>query len=186
MVKCLDGDNLLGRWGDPVTGEVNKPRRLNFVSHPEINRDMLCGGTSVIRIDGKPYLTYVSEEGRGTADFHQTINIIRFENPWTAIGDPTIICVPEYTWEMGGYGESTTKPGNWYPKVVEGAAAVYGENGEVYLMYTGSGYWTVYYQLGYLKFLGGDPLDAKNWKKNPESIFSRSDTVNGCRHCRSP
>ena len=79
VVKCLDGDNLLGRWGDPVTGEVNKPRRLNFVSHPEINRDMLCGGTSVIRIDGKPYLTYVSEEGRGTADFHQTINIIRFE-----------------------------------------------------------------------------------------------------------
>ena len=143
---------------------------------------MLCGGTSVIRIDGKPYLTYVSEEGRGTADFHQTINIIRFENPWTAIGDPTVICVQEYTWEMGGYGESTSKPGNWYPKVVEGAAAVYGENGEVYLMYTGSGYWTVYYQLGYLKFLGGDPLDAKNWKKNPESIFSRSDTVNGCGH----
>ena len=182
VVKCLDGDNLLGRWGDPVTGEVNKPRRLNFVSHPEINRDMLCGGTSVIRIDGKPYLTYVSEEGRGTADFHQTINIIRFENPWTAIGDPTVICVPEYTWEMGGYGESTTNPGSWYPKVDEGAAAVYGENGEVYLMYTGSGYWTVYYQLGYLKFLGGDPLDAKNWKKNPESIFSRSDTVNGCGH----
>lgn len=182
VVKCLDGDNLLGRWGDPVTGEVNKPRRLNFASHPEINRDMLCGGTSVIRIGGVPYLTYVSEEGRGTADFHQTINIIRFENPWTAVGDPTIICVPEYKWEMGGYGESTTNPGSWYPKVVEGAAAVYGENGEVYLMYTGSGYWTVYYQLGYLKFTGGDPLDAKNWVKNPEPVFSRSDTVNGCGH----
>ena len=182
VVKCLDGDNLLGRWGDPVTGEVNKLRRLTFASHPEINRDMLCGGTSVIRIGGKPYLTYISEEGRGTADFHQTVNIIEFENPWTAIGDPTIICVPEYAWEMGGYGESTTNPGSWYPKVVEGAAAVYGENGEVYLMYTGSGYWTVYYQLGYLKFMGGDPLDAKNWKKNPDPVFSRSDTVNGCGH----
>ena len=182
VVKCLDGDNLLGRWGDPVTGEVNKPRRLNFASHPEINRDMLCGGTSVIRIGGVPYLTYVSEEGRGTADFHQTINIIRFENPWTAVGDPTIICVPEYKWEMGGYGESTTNPGSWYPKVVEGAAAVYGEGGEVYLMYTGSGYWTVYYQLGYLKFTGGDPLNAKNWVKNPEPVFSRSETVNGCGH----
>lgn len=182
VVKCLDGDNLLGRWGDPVTGEVNKPRRLEFSSHPEINRDMLCGGTSVIRIDGKTYLTYVSEAGRGTADFHQTINIVAFENPWTAVGDPTVICVPEYAWEMGGYGESTTSPGNWYPKVVEGAAAVYGDNGEVYLMYTGSGYWTVYYQLGYLRFTGGDPLDAKNWVKNPTSIFSRSDTVNGCGH----
>ena len=35
----------------------------------------------------------------------------------------------------------------WYPKVVEGASAVYSDNGDVYLMYTGSGYWTIYYQL---------------------------------------
>ena len=182
VVKCLDGDNLLGRWGDPVTGEVNKPRRVVFRDHPEINRDMLCGGTSVIRIDGKAYLTYVSEEARGTADFHQTINIVKFENPWTMVGDPTVICVPEYKWEMGGYGESSASPGSWYPKVVEGAAAVYGDNGEVYLMYTGSGYWTIYYQLGFLKFTGGDPLDAKNWVKNPEPVFSLSDTVNGCGH----
>lgn len=60
----------------------------------------------------------------------------------------------------------------WYPKVVEGASAVYSDNGDVYLMYTGSGYWTIYYQLGYLKFLGGDPMDASNWKKNPTPVLS--------------
>lgn len=26
VIKCLDGDNLLGRWGHPITGEVNVPR----------------------------------------------------------------------------------------------------------------------------------------------------------------
>ncbi len=182
VVKCLDGDNLLGRWGDPVTGEVNVPRKVNFVDSPSYNRDQLCGGSSAIVINGKKYLTFISELGRGTADFHQTVNIVEFENPWTMVGEPTTICVPEYPWEMGGYGEDTSSPGQWYPKVVEGASAVYGENGEVYLMYTGSGYWTIYYQLGYLKFLGGDPMDAKNWQKNPSPILSLSASINGCGH----
>ncbi|MBQ9428336.1 MAG: family 43 glycosylhydrolase [Clostridia bacterium] len=181
VVKCLDGDNLLGRWGDPVTGEVNLPRHVDFVDEPGLNRDQIGGGMSVIEIGGKKYITFISEVGRGTADFHQTVNICQFENPWTIVGHPTVICEPTEPWEMGGYGYSESA-GGWYPKVVEGAAAVYGDNGEVYLMYTGSGYWTIYYQLGYLKFLGGDPMDAANWEKHKDSIFSLSEEINGCGH----
>lgn len=180
VVKCLDGDNLLGRWGDPVTGEVNKPRKIVFPDAPHINVESLCGGMSVSKINGKTYITYIGEALRGTPDFHQTVNICDFENPWTIIGVPTTICVPTEEWEMGGYGQD--KDGNWYPKVVEGAAAVYGEDGSYYLMYTGSGYWTVYYQLSYLKFKGGDPLDASNWEKYGKPIFARSPEVNGCGH----
>lgn len=179
VVKCLDGDNLLSTWGNPVTGEPNVPQKIVITNEEHANVDTLCGGTSVIRINGTAYLTFVSEVGRGTPDFYQTINICTFENPWTYNGPATTICVPEYSWEMHGYTGSGDK---WWPKVVEGAAAVYGENGEIYLMYTGSGYWTVYYQLGYMKYNGGDPLDAKSWEKNPESIFSLSDTLNGCGH----
>ncbi len=181
VLKCLDGDNLLGRWGDPVTGKVNVPRKVEVPNAPHYNVDELCGGSSKIIINGKTYMTFVSEVGRGTADFHQTINITEIENPWTYKSVPTTICVPEYSWEMGGYGYSADK-NSYYPKVVEGASAVYSDNGDVYLMYTGSGYWTVYYQLGYLKFLGGDPMDANNWKKNPNSILSLSSEVNGCGH----
>lgn len=179
VVKCLDGDNLLGRWGNPVTGEVNVPIRMVNADHPSFNQDVLVGGTSVIRIDGQAYLSYISEEGRGTADFHQTVNISRFINPWTLVGEPSIITVPEYDWEMGGYGQSSTEPELWYPKVVEGATAVYGENGEVYIAYSASGYWTIYYSIGFLKFMGGDPFDATNWVKHPTPILSRSSTVNG-------
>ena len=181
VLKCLDGDNLLGRWGDPVTGKVNVPRKVEVPNAPHYNNDELCGGSSKIVINGKTYMTFVSEVGRGTADFHQTINITEIENPWTYKSVPTTICYPTYKWEEGGYGYSEAKDG-WYPKVVEGASAVYSDNGDVYLMYTGSGYWTIYYQLGYLKFLGGDPMDANNWKKNPTSILSLSDEVNGCGH----
>jgi len=180
VVKCLDGDNLLGRWGDPVTGEPNKPRKIVFPDAPHINVESLCGGMSVSKINGKTYITYIGEADRGTSNFHQTVNICDFENPWTILGVPTTICVPTEEWEMGGYGQD--KNGNWYPKVVEGAAAVYGEDGSYYLMYTGSGYWTVYYQLSYLKFKGGDPLDANNWEKYGKPIFARSPEVNGCGH----
>lgn len=182
VVKALDGDNLIGPWGNPVTGEVNVPLQLINEDDPDFNNEVFVAGTSVIRIGGKAYLTYVSEVGRGTSDFHQTISISEFENPWTLTGEPTVLVVPEYEWEMGGYGQSSSDPNLWYPKVVEGAAAVYGENGEVYLVYTGSGYWTIYYALGYMKFLGGDPLVASNWVKNPTPILSLSDTINGSGH----
>ena len=181
VFKCLDGDNLLGRWGDPVTGKVNVPRKVEVPNAPHYNEDELCGGSSKIVINGKTYMTFVSEVGRGTKDFHQTINITEIENPWTYKSVPTTLIVPEYQWEMGGYGYSESK-GTWYPKVVEGASAVYSDKGDVYLMYTGSGYWTIEYKLGYLKFLGGDPLDSANWEKNPTPILSYSSEVNGCGH----
>lgn len=182
VVKALDGDNLIGPWGNPVTGEVNVPLKLINKDDPDFNNEVFVAGTSVIRIDGKAYLTYVSEVDRGTPNFHQTISISEFENPWTLTGEPTVLVVPEYAWEMGGYGQSSSDPNLWYPKVVEGAAAVYGDNGEVYLVYTGSGYWTIYYALGYMKFLGGDPMVATNWVKNPTPILSLSDTINGSGH----
>lgn len=188
VVKCLDGDNLLGAWGDPVTGEENVLRKVTFTDGG-YNEDALCGGTSVIRIGGKTYLTFVSEEGRGTSDFHQTINITTFENPWTIDGTPVEICRPDYDWEKHGYyyGKNSDGEYTWWPQVVEGASPVYGDNGEIYLMYTGSGYWTTWYALGYLKFLGGDPLDADNWQKNPNPVLQRVETltetsVNGSGH----
>ena len=181
VLKCLDGDNLMGRWGNPITGEVNVPQKIAFPDAPSYNRDALCGGVSKIVIGGKTYVTFVSEVGRGTQDFYQTINITAIKNPWTFVGVPTTICVPEYSWEMGGAGTSTTENKTW-PKVVEGASAVYSDTGEVYLMYTGSGYWTTQYQLSYMTYLGGDPLDAKNWEKLGKPILSLSDEVNGCGH----
>ena len=182
VLKCLDGDNLLGRWGDPVTGKLNQPRKVEVPNAPHYNNDELCGGSSKIVINGKTYMTFISEVGRGTSNFHQTVNITEIENPWTYKSVPTTICVPEYQWEMGGYGQASAT-GLWYPKVVEGASAVYSDSGDVYLMYTGSGYWTKYYALGYLKFLGGDPMDASNWKKmTKEPILSLSSEVNGCGH----
>ncbi len=179
VVKCLDGDNLLGRWGDPVTGEVNVLRKMMF-TNGGYNEDELCGGSSPIRINGQVYLTFISEEGRGTNNFYQTVNITTFETPWNITGTPVEICRPEYDWEKHGSGGG-------YPAVVEGASAVYAPTGEVYLMYTGSGYWTSWYALGYLKLVGDNPLDKTSWQKNPTPVLQREETITddsitGCGH----
>ena len=184
VIKCLDGDNLLGRWGHPVTGEVNVPQ-LVTVPDSDYNDAELCGGCSVIRIGGKPYITFVSEVGRGASGFHQVICIAEFENPWTIVGTPTVICQPTYAWEKRGYGfagEDENGNQKWYPQVVEGATAVYGDDGSIFIIYAGSGYWTPYYCLGQLTYTGGDPLLAASWTKKPEPILQKTDELCGTGH----
>lgn len=179
VLKALDGDDLLGRWGNPVTGEVNVPQRITSENDPDFNTDEFVAGISYMRVAGETFITYVVEEGRGTAEFHQTINMTRIANPWTFTGEPSIITKSEYDWEEHGYAQSTSDPDMWWPKVVEGGTAVYGEDGEVFLTYSASGYWTIYYAIGYLKYVGGDPMDASNWVKNPTPIMSLNSEVTG-------
>ncbi|MBQ9428978.1 MAG: family 43 glycosylhydrolase [Clostridia bacterium] len=179
VIKCLDGNNLFGRWGNPVTGEVNVPRLVTF-ENGAYNVSELCGGSSKLNVGGKHYITFVSERGRGTPDFYQTINITTYANPWTMTGTPTTICVSEYEWEMHGSEDKI------HPKVVEGTTAIYADDGSVFLLYTGSGYWTTWYAIGQMKYMGGDPLDKNSWQKmGTEPILQKSNEVNGCGHAAS-
>ena len=170
VLKCLDGDNLLGRWGNPVTGEVNVPQ---IVDAPEIENfhDTWAAGMTDIRIGGKVYTMYVSVIDGNNGVRYQTINIVEMTNPWTISGKPEIICTAEYDWEIGNHKKLY---------IVECGTAVYGEDGSIYIVYSACGYSTPDYKLGQLKYLGGDPTDKRNWEKAPEPILSRSDTINGC------
>ncbi|MBQ4150643.1 MAG: family 43 glycosylhydrolase [Clostridia bacterium] len=180
VAKCLDGDNILGRWGNPITGEVNFPQRVEAKEIPGFD-DTWAAGMSEIRINGKLYMLYITEAGRETADMHQTVNIVEMTNPWTIVGQSKVICRSEYDWEKGGYAYNATS-GKASPMVVEGSTAVYAEDGSVYIIYSGSGYWTVHYNLAQLKYIGGDPLEITSWKKSPEPILYKSDSINGCGH----
>jgi GH43 family beta-xylosidase len=182
VVKCLT-DDLLGPWGDPVTGQRNIAQRVVGRDDATINAGNagLTAGMSRIKINGTTYLIWVGEEDRGTENYHQIIYINKMLNPWTPIGKKAAICVPEYPWEKQGHAYDQVRK-SWYPMVVEGSTAVYGNTGETYIVYSGSGYWTRYYQLGLLAYKGGDPLDKASWQKKPEPVFSLSDTINGCGH----
>ena len=168
--------------GDITTSaETNKPEKIVFSDFPELDTIGTNGGYSKLVVNGKTYMTFIRSVNRGTPEYHQKLCIAEIDTPWSYKGVPVTLTVSEYDWECHGYGQNQAT-GGWYPKVIEGASAVYGDNGEVYIMYTGSGYWTKYYALGFLRYMGGDPLDAASWKKNPEPVLSLNDEVNGCGH----
>ena len=181
VLKCKNGDDFFGEWVNPITGETNKPEKIVFPDFPELDTIGTNGGYSKLVVNGKTYMTFIRSVNRGTPEYHQKLCIAEIDTPWSYKGVPVTLTVSEYDWECHGYGQNQAT-GGWYPKVIEGASAVYGDNGEVYIMYTGSGYWTKYYALGFLRYMGGDPLDAASWKKNPEPVLSLNDEVNGCGH----
>ena len=176
VIKCLDGDDLMGRWGNPITGEVNVPEPIVFRDTKNPEKFSWIGGMSTLEVNGENYIIFVNEYNRDTVDFYQALQIAKYENPWTIIGEPAEICVPTYDWEKVGGGDGI------HPYTVECITGVYGDDGSVFVSYAGSAYWTSAYAIGCMEYLGGDPMDVNNWKKSPEPIFSKSKEVNGCAH----
>ncbi len=170
-------DDACGEYGSPVTGEFNIPVKMVVD-----NDETWAIGQSLLRANGSTYLTWTSESGRGTAEHKQDIRIAKLQNPYTVIGAGNIICFAEYDWESKGYAYNANT-GVSYPKVVEGATAVYGENGEIIIVYSASGYWTNFYCLSTLVLKeGGDPLSKNAWIKAEEPIFSHQNGVFGPGH----
>ncbi|MBQ9428753.1 MAG: family 43 glycosylhydrolase [Clostridia bacterium] len=167
VLKCLDGDDLLGRWGNPITGEVNLPEKVSV--ELEGFNDRWSGGQTDIRIGGKLYNLFVSVEGE-PGKRNQNINIVEMTNPWTIRGKSTVLVRPEYDWEIGRHTTLT---------IVECGTAVYGEDGSIYIVYSACGYNTPEYKLGQLKYKGGDPLDTNSWEKYPEPILSMNGEICG-------
>lgn len=177
VLKCEDCGSPFAPYASPISGERYVPERIVSPIDESFNAGWCCGQT-ILRHGGKVYCMWVDEVGRGTMDFHQRDRIALLEKPYVA-GEAGVIIKPTEEWEMHGFGLG--KDGKIRPKVVEGATAVYGDNGEVYAIYSGSGYWTKYYALGQIT-LKGEVLNYDDWKKDKEPIFSMSDEVFGSGH----
>lgn len=153
----------------PVTKEANYSQPL-LKDDGSIYNEWACGQT-ILRIkEGEHagiYVMWVAEEGRGETGFHQIIRIAKLKSPWQIDGEIGTITTPTQPWEMSGKPAATEKyPDKVLPHVVEGATPIYGKNGEIFIIYCGSGYWTGgNYALGQLTWTGGDPLDQNSWVK---------------------
>jgi GH43 family beta-xylosidase len=100
----------------------------------------------------------------------QNIYIARMSDPYTIVSDRVCISRPEYEWEKNGY-----------PHVNEGPQALI-RNGRMFIIYSASGSWTDDYCLGQLTYTGGDVLDPNSWRKEPQPVFSKTDTIFGPGH----
>ena len=178
VLKCEDKNSPFAPYGNPVTGERYVPEKVVSPTDEHLNDGWRCGQT-LLRHEKDVYSMWVDEVGRQTMDFHQRIRIAKMINPYTA-GEAHILCRPTEEWEMHGFGAN--KEGKIHPKVVEGGTAIYGDDGKIYVIYSGSGYWTKYYALGHMVLNGSDPANESDWVKDTDPIFSMSDEVFGCGH----
>jgi len=169
-------DDPQGSYGSPTNNRLDMALQIKMDSD-NTNWNI---GPSIIRIEGKTYMTWTGRVYQEGVLHKQNIQIAEMVNPYTLNLDRHgIICTPTESWEKHG----ATYSGNpIYPEVVEGATAVYGDNGEIYIIYSASGYWTSNYALAQLKFKGGDPTDINNWQKSPQPIFTQNSYVFGPGH----
>ena len=176
-LKALS-DDPMGAWGSPVDGTPGVAERIVIDS----DNTSWNIGPSIFRINGKIYMTWTGRTIKFYGEHKQSLNIAEMTSPYSIdISTKAIICEPTESWEKQGATYSTTTEKN-LPEVVEGATAVYGDNGEVWCIYSASGYWTDSYALAQLKFIGGDPCDASNWVKSKSPIFVQNNEVYGPGH----
>ncbi|MBR1706648.1 MAG: family 43 glycosylhydrolase [Bacteroidales bacterium] len=176
-----------GPYASPLNGVENQTQPMLDPDGSVITRWAL--GPSVLRVPGGPcqgtYLMWVEETGRGEGlgKFYQKIMVSHLASPWQLAGEPGVITTPTQEWETHGSSET-------HPCVVEGGTAVYGDDGEVFLTYSGSGYWSDY-GLGQLTLLRDgrdgyhDPLQTGSWVKyegNPVFSSADSDDLRGAGH----
>lgn len=179
VLKALT-DDPAGPYGHPVTGVQDFSQPL-LDKNGNIYDEWACGQT-VLRIpEGEYagiYTLWVDEVGRGTSDFYQRIRISKMSNPWTLSGTPGTVTRPTQDWEYVGSEDGK------HAAVVEGATPVYGKNGEIFLTYSGSGYWTNY-GIGQLTWNGGNPLNMSSWVKyagNPIFTATTARDLRGAGH----
>lgn len=125
---------------------------------------------TVFTLRGRNYLVWSGWEGDSNGV--QSLYIARLKNPWTIEGKRVRLSTPDYPWERVGDfpwdGKVLSLP---HVDVNEGPEVLQ-HNDRTFLIYSASGCWTNYYELGMLSLRpGGDPMDAAAWTKTDHPVF---------------
>lgn len=128
---------------------------------------------SVVENNKKLYMVWSGWEGDVNGVQH--IYLAELSNPWTVKGKRLLISTPQYPWEKVG---DNTKPGIVDPlphiDVNEGPEFLQ-HGGNIFVIYSASGCWTDYYELGMLTASAdSDLMKTKSWTKSDHPVFWQS------------
>lgn len=153
VLENSSADPLSGTWTD--RGKISDPAA-----------DYFAIDATVLQYNNTRYLIW---SGHASAtDNNQRLYIAEMANPYTLATSRVLISSPTYSWEMIGAP----------PAVNEGPEILMNPNGRIFLIYSASGCWTDDYALGLMTLKdGGDPLNASNWVKSAQPVFTKN--VNG-------
>lgn len=154
---------VLESVSDHAQGEYTFKGKLNIPTDK-----WAIDGSVLVTPENEKYFIWSGWEG--ITNVSQNIYIARMSNPWTINSDRFCISRPEYDWEKQGY-----------PYVNEGPQALIHLN-RIFIIYSASGSWTDDYCLGQLTYSGGDILMPESWRKEPQPVFSKTDTIFGPGH----
>lgn len=176
-------DDPIGPYGSPLEGDRDIPMRVTSANGRVFNNEWVAG-PKVLNYGGKRYLIWVGRfggpESKRVGDHWQCLYIDELLNPWTVAGRAVMINRPTLAWEKHGAGMTGSgDQRRMLPEVIEGGTPVITDDGTLYLLYAGSGYWTPHYAIGAMKLVGSDPMNPDHWEKSPQPIFKASDEVVG-------
>lgn len=106
----------------------------------------------------------------GDTNGQQNIYLAKMSNPWTIEGGRILISEPMYSWEKQGDLDDTHTP---HVSVNEGPQFLR-HGHDIFIVFSSSGCWTDFYNLGLLRCTGDDIMDPKSWVKHPQPIFTTS------------
>ncbi|WP_231390045.1 family 43 glycosylhydrolase [Sphingobacterium pedocola] len=120
--------------------------------------DMWAIDGTVLQHEGQMYMIW---SGGNAGAAPQNLYIAKMSNPWTISGEKVMISQPDFAWEKNGSA------------INEGPQVLINPQGRVYIVYSGSGYWSDGYCLGELALRdGGDPMNPAHWKKKVHPVFA--------------
>jgi len=142
----------------------------NFMGKIAAATDYHAIDGSVVHHNGRRYFVW-SRWDTPTSSDEQRVYIARMSSPLTIAGDRVEISRPTYPWELVGGS-----------RVNEGPTALQ-KNGTLHVTFSVNNYWMSEYALARVTLApGGDPMNAADWVKHPEPIFSQANGVRGVGH----
>jgi len=124
---------------------------------------------SVFENRGQKYLVWSGWDK--DSDGEQRVYIAHLKNPWTIDSARVVLSYPKYPWEQ--VGDLLDRAEMPHVNVNEGPEILQHGN-DIFLVYSASGCWTDYYELGLLRARSGSNLlDPASWKKFDHPFFKQ-------------
>lgn len=151
VMENASADPMQGKWID--RGRVNTARAG-------------IDGT-VFDYSGELYFAYSPYVGAVSG-----IAIARMTNPWTVIGDETLIAEPDKPWEdQGGR------------RILEGPEFLKGPSGRIFMTYSAGACWSDNYALGMLEVKAGeDLLMRSSWTRRSQPVLKSANGIFATGH----
>jgi GH43 family beta-xylosidase len=157
VVENASADPLAGTW-------VMKGKLADAAN------DKWAIDATVFEDRGNMYVLWSGWEGdtNGT----QNIFIAKLANPWTIQGARVKLSSPTYVWEKVGDLTRANQISDLPHVDVNEGPEILQHGGKIFLVYSASGCWTDYYELGMLSTTSGSNLlDPASWKKSEKPVF---------------